>query len=139
MEAEAVNGSERHHRERPPSPARLYRDTERGIFFGVAAGIADYVGIRPWAVRLGLVIAAIPFTFPLVVGYLIAGCALQPRPVGLYRSEEEAEFWRSVRTEPQRTAHDLGLKFADIERRLRQAEAHVTSREFRLRREIGEL
>jgi phage shock protein C len=127
------------HRDRPPSPARLYRDTERGIFFGVAAGLADYVGVSPWLIRLALVVAVFPFTFPVLVGYLVAGFALKPRPVGLYRSEAEAEFWRAVRTEPERTGHDLHLKFADIERRLRQAEAHVTSREYRLKREIGEL
>ena len=36
---------------KPQSPARLYRDPEGGKILGVCAGIADFFGFNPWAVR----------------------------------------------------------------------------------------
>jgi hypothetical protein len=44
-----------------------------------------------------------------------------------------------VRLEPSRTARDLLRKFQDLERRLRAAEARVTSSEFKLRRQFKDL
>jgi phage shock protein C len=45
-----------------------------------------------------------------------------------------------VRLEPSRTAHDLvRRKFEELERRLRAAEAGVTSSEFKLRRQFKDL
>jgi hypothetical protein len=66
-----------------------------------------------------------------------AGAAAQAEY--LYSSREEEAFWRSVRLEPSRTAHDLLRKFQELERRLRAAEARVTSSEFKLRREFKDL
>ena len=37
--------------ETPEGPLRLWRDPENGIIAGVMAGVADYVGIRPWQAR----------------------------------------------------------------------------------------
>jgi phage shock protein C len=54
-------------------------------------------------------------------------------------SREEEAFWRSVRLEPSRTARDLARKFQDMERRLRAAEARVTSSEFKLRQQFRDL
>jgi phage shock protein C len=120
-------------------PSRLYRDGRRAWLAGVCAGIADYFGLGPGLVRLLVALSALVFTFPTVLGYVIAACVLPRRPADLYDSEEEERFWRSVRLEPARTAHDLGRKFEDLERRLRAAEAKVTSSEFKLRRQFRDL
>jgi hypothetical protein len=64
---------------------------------------------------------------PTVFGYYIAALVLKRKPEHLYASREEEAFWRSVRLEPSRTAHDLLRKFQELERRLRAAEARVTS------------
>jgi phage shock protein C len=74
-----------------------------------------------------------------VVAYLIAAFVLPRRPADMYDSPEEEAFWRSVRLEPGRTAHDLARKFQELERRLRAAEARVTSSEFKLRRQFRDL
>ncbi len=64
---------------------------------------------------------------------------LEDRPEDLYDSPEEEKFWQHVRTEPSGTARDLRHKFRDLEGRLRGIEAHVTSAEFELNRQINDL
>ena len=125
----------------PPEPSwrRLYRNPRRGWIAGVCAGIADYFGISAGLVRLLTVISLIAFTLPTFAAYVIAAMVLERRPENLQASREEEAFWRSVRLEPSRTAHDLARKFQDMERRLRVAEAKVTSSEFKLRRQFRDL
>lgn len=122
-----------------PSPRRLYRDPRGGWIAGVCAGIADYFGLSPGLVRILTFLSAVFFTLPTLLGYVIAALVLQRRPEHLYASREEEAFWRSVRLEPSRTAHDLARRFQELERRLRHAEAKVTSSEFKLRREFQNL
>ena len=122
-----------------PSWGRLYRDGRRAWLAGVCAGIADYFGVNRSMVRVLTAASAVFFTFPTVVGYLIAAFALPRRPAEMYDNPEEEAFWRSVRLQPGRTAHDLTRKFQELERRLRAAEARVTSNEFKLRRQFRDL
>jgi phage shock protein C len=57
----------------------------------------------------------------------------------MYETKEESDFWKGVRTEPSNTIRDIRYKFRDIERRLRAAEAHVTSSEYNLKRQFSDL
>jgi phage shock protein C len=125
----------------PPEPSwrRLYRDPKRGWIAGVCAGLADYFGLSPGVVRLATLVLLIAFTLPTFIAYLIAAMVLERRPEAMQASREEEAFWRSVRLEPSRTARDLARKFQDMERRLRAAEAKVTSSEFKLRRQFRDL
>ena len=129
------------HEQIPPEPSRrrLYRDPKRGWIAGVCAGLADYFGLSPGVVRVLTLISLIAFTLPTLVAYVIAAMVLQRRPEAMQASREEEAFWRSVRLEPSRTARDLTRKFQDMERRLRAAEAKVTSSEFKLRRQFRDL
>jgi phage shock protein C len=122
-----------------PSRRRLYRDGRRAWLAGVCAGLADYFGISPAAVRLLVFLSALFFTLPTVFGYLVASFVLERRPADMYENVEEERFWRSVRLEPARTARDVTRRFQELERRLRAAEARVTSSEFKLRRQFRDL
>jgi phage shock protein C len=124
-----------------PGPSRqwLYRDTRRAWIAGVCAGIADYFGVSVGLVRFLTFFSGLFFTMPTLFGYFIAALVLKRRPDDLYASREEEAFWRSIRLEPSRTAHDLLRKFQELERRLRAAEARVTSSEFKLRRQFRDL
>ncbi|MBT3551850.1 MAG: envelope stress response membrane protein PspC [Rhodospirillaceae bacterium] len=122
-----------------PSPNRLYKDPENGMLMGVCAGIADYFGVAPAGVRIAAVIALFLFTVPIFLGYILAGFLLKAKPADLYASAEEEDFWRRTRVDPRRTVSDIGQKFREIERRIRAAEAHVTSSEFKLKRDFREL
>ena len=121
------------------SPNRLYKDPENGMLMGVCAGIADYFGVAPAGVRIAAVIALFLFTVPIFLGYILAGFLLKAKPAGLYASPEEEDFWRRTRVDPRRTVSDISQKFREIERRIRAAEAHVTSSEFKLKRDFREL
>jgi phage shock protein C len=121
------------------SPNRLYRDPENGMLMGVCAGIADYFGIAPGGVRIAAVIALFLFTVPVFFGYLIAGFLLKPKPPGLYASSEEEDFWRRTRIDPHRTVTDIQQKYRQVERRVRAAEAYVTSSEFKLKRDFRDI
>jgi phage shock protein C len=118
---------------------RLYRDSRRAWLAGVCSGIADYFGVSVGLVRFLTFLSAIFFTMPTLFGYLVAALLLRRKPDHLYASGEEEAFWRSVRLEPSRTARDLVRKFEELERRVRAAEARVTSSEFKLRRQFKDL
>ncbi len=122
-----------------PSPARLYRNRERGIVKGVCAGIADYFGIETWIVRAIVLTGLFFFTISTVVVYVILTLVVPTAPDDLYESPAEKDFWRGVRVEPRGTVSNLRHRFRDMEHRLRSLETYATSREFRLSREINDL
>lgn len=126
-------------RDKTPSYKKLYLNGNDKYVYGVCSGIADYMGIDPIIVRAITVISLI-FGVPFVIiGYFILAWMLDYKPQDMYESEEEDQFWKSVRTEPSNTVRDIRYKFRDIERRLRAAEAHVTSPQYNLHREINDL
>jgi phage shock protein C len=128
------------YQENPPKYKKLYLDEKNSDVYGVCAGIADYTGIDVGLVRTIAVLGFI-FTAAVVVGtaYLILAWLLDPKPDDLFETKEEDEFWKDVRTKPKSTIRDVRHKFREIERRLRRAEAHVTSKEYSLKREIDDL
>lgn len=124
---------------RQHSPARFYRDTEHSMIMGVCAGIADYFGISRGLVRIAAVVLLFFFHLIAIIGYLILGFVLKPKPFDLYADREEEEFWRQTRVDPKGTTSDIQARFRELERRIREAEAFVTSSEFRLRRDFSKL
>jgi len=118
---------------------QLYRDPEHGIVAGVCAGIADYLGIERIVIRLAFVLALVLFIVPAGLAYIFLAIALPKRPVALYRSDEEAAFWRGVATAPDDTLAGLRRRFGDLEARLRAMERQVTSGELDLRRKFRDL
>lgn len=121
------------------SPNRFYRDPKNGIIRGVCAGIADYFGIPVVPVRIAMIVAFFLFSVPVALAYLILGFVLNPKPDGLYRSEDEERFWRRTRVDPHRTVSEFQQKFRSVEKRIRDAEAYVTSSEFKLNRDFRNL
>lgn len=118
------------------NPNRLYRDTRNAKVMGVCAGIADYFDIKVCVIRF-LAILAIIFTGGwAILVYVLLGFILDPKPDALYDRPQDDEFWRGARTKPDYTAVDLRKRFDAIERRCRNLEAYITSKRFRLDREI---
>ncbi len=124
---------------RPRTHSRLYRNPRDGKIMGVCAGIADYFGADPWAVRAAAIVGLVFFTVPTVAAYFIAGALLDGKPDDLYADEADEQFWRKVRTEPGGTVHDMKRRFDDLNRRIQGIEAYVTSREYELNRNIRDL
>ena len=122
------------------NPNRLYKDPRNGRIAGVCAGIADYFDIRPGVVRLLTIIGAIlTGIWAFVCVYLILAFILDRKPVEITAKPEEDKFWRQARTKPEYTRADLNHRYDEIERRTRGLEAYVTSKQFRLSRELKNL
>lgn len=122
-----------------PSPSRLYRSQRSKILMGVCSGIAEYLGVEPWMVRVFTVIAGFMFAPPTLAGYLILAFVLPKAPQDLYRDEGEQRFWRDIRVDPAQKFSELRHRFRELERQLQRMEAYVTSKSFRLNREIKDL
>ena len=120
-----------------PKYKKLYLDKQNAKISGVCAGVADYFGLDPMIVRIATVLIALLGGGLSILGYILLAIFLDAKPLDMFESKKESEFWKSVRTEPSNTVSDIRYKFRDIERRLRAAEAHVTSPQYNLHREIN--
>ncbi|GAB4126537.1 MAG: envelope stress response membrane protein PspC [Gammaproteobacteria bacterium] len=118
------------------NPHRLYRNRDNRMIAGVCAGIADYFGFEPSMVRIATVIAAIPFSTAVIIGYVVLAIVLPTRPANLYADEEHEEFWRDVSNQPRDLLGALRHRFRDLELRLQRMEAYVTSKRYDIDREL---
>ena len=118
----------------------FYLDKQNAKWLGVCSGISDYTGIdRTW-VRVGAVLLTIMGGFPwTLIAYWVAAWVANPKPLGLYDSDEDAKFWQGVRQSPTRSTRDVRAKFRDIDRRLADVETYYTSRNSSLANEIDSL
>lgn len=72
---------------------RFYRNDEAGIAMGVCAGIADFLGVDVWLVRLVTVLAALFFTLPTVIAYFALGIIAHHRPLRYRGADTERALW----------------------------------------------
>lgn len=127
------------HDQSGPRPNRLYRNTEKGVIFGVCAGLADYFGISRFIVRIVAVIALFMFTAPVVFCYFMAALLISRAPSYHYESDAEKEFWRQLRLKPSESLSRLRHRYREQEQRIRSMEAFVTSSEAKLHRAFRDL
>jgi phage shock protein C len=124
----------------PPRRTKFYLDKENRKWLGVCAGIADYTGLDVTLIRIGLVVLTLLSSGNAIIAYLIAAWLAPSKPRELTeQSPEDAKFWQGVRASPTRTVRDVRSRFRDIDRRLADVEAYVTSSNSRLAREIEQL
>ncbi len=121
-------------------PSKLYRDPANAKCMGVCAGMADYLDMKVGAVRI-LTVLAVLFTggWPLVFVYFVMGFYLDKKPADMYEDEREEQFWKETRKSPDWSTSELRRRFRDVERRTSEMEAYVTSKRFRLDRELKAL
>ncbi|SNT06624.1 MULTISPECIES: envelope stress response membrane protein PspC [unclassified Azospirillum] len=124
---------------RSPNPHKLYRSRTDAKLGGVCAGIADYLNVDSWIVRLVFVIGFFCFPPVFLFGYPILWWILKPQPMGLYESQEEEVFWRSVATKPEQTLSALRNKFRQLDQEIGRLEGFVASREYDLHRQFRDL
>ena len=128
------------YKDQPPQYNKLYLDKKNAKICGVCAGLADYFGIDSAIIRVVAVVGLIsPASGIVFIAYFLMCWMLDPKPQDMFESKEEDDFWKGVRTQPKNTIRDVRHKFREIERRLRAAEAHVTSREYKLNKEFEDL
>ena len=124
-----------------PNPHRLYRNPRDGMVFGVCAGLADYMDVAAWKLRIAFIAFAFFFPPGAFVIYLMGAFFLRRRPEvrAAPADAEEDRFWRAVSGRPSETFHALRHRFRELDARLATMEHVVTSEEFRLAREIDNL
>lgn len=140
---------------------KLYRDTQNGKILGVCAGIAEYLEISVFTVRLVFLAMVFLTGFPLLL-YFGAALVLDKKPPGAPAYTRQGEARQEARPEArdrsgdadwqQATKAAAGLegehfskrrefqycarKFAALQTRLARMEAYVTSPRFKLHREF---
>ncbi|MGH8127234.1 MAG: PspC domain-containing protein [Gammaproteobacteria bacterium] len=87
----------REHFERTLRHRRFYRNDEAGLAMGVCAGVADFLGIDVWLVRIVTVLAAIFFTLPTVIIYFGLGIMAHHKPLSYRGASAERAFWQHGR------------------------------------------
>lgn len=130
------NRKTRNRRREGANPHRLYRNRDNRMIAGVCAGIADYFGFEASMVRVATVIAAIPFSTAVIIGYVVLAIVLPTRPADLYADDEHEDFWRDVTNQPRDLLGALRHRFRDLELRLQRMEAYVTSKRYDIDREL---
>lgn len=162
--------SARRHRRRPRgrlfrfnTGRGFYRDKSRGKICGVCAGVADYLDVEVWQVRLVAVLGLFFAGSVAVPMYFILCFIMDDKPY--YRRmtdaiDDEDEDDMEAPMTPGARASDTGRdrprqvypnltnveklrmakdRFAELENRLRAMESHVTSSQFELQREIRKI
>ena len=115
----------------------LYRDPQRGALGGVCAGLADYLGVEIWVVRLVAVTALIFASFLSMLLYLAAWAMMDKKPaVGVDAESGSAQLkqhgWQQGLM-PEQALERVDRQLSSVEKRLQALERCVTSREFQAR------
>lgn len=76
-------------------PRQLYRDTERGVIFGICAGIAEAFQWPVWLTRIGALALGWLFPVSVVVIYALASMILPKRSLRYCGDGDERSFWQS--------------------------------------------
>ena len=110
------------------SHKRLYR-SRNGVIGGICRGIADYVGVNVFWVRVATALAFLAF-FPIIIAYVIAVICMPLEPVMVPVTDEDKEFYSSFSSSRTMALARLKRKFEQLERRTRRIESLVTAREY---------
>ncbi len=73
------------------------RDTERGLLFGVCAGLADRCGWDLTVVRLVALLALVLATLPTALLYIVVGVLTPPKRLTYYGHRERGLWRRAAR------------------------------------------
>lgn len=84
---------------------RLCKDPANGMIFGVCAGMAYWMGIKAWFVRVLMVLALLFIGGPVLLAYVVAALVLNRRKVGRYE-EFVARFGHLGRGEDRYGRYD---------------------------------
>ncbi len=108
----------------------LYRARD-GVALGVCKGLARFLDVPVFWIRLGAILLAVFTGFWPVVGlYLLAGFILKPEPAVTPGNEAEREFYNSYASSREGGLRRVKRKFDRLEKRIRRMEDSVTSREY---------
>ena len=119
---------------------KFYLDKRNAKFLGVCAGIADYFGIEAIWIRLAFFLLLGPTSGSIIPAYFVIDWLADRKPDALYDEDrQDQKFYAKLRTAPQRSIRDTRAMYRDVDRRLQDVEAYMTSSNSRLSSEIDAL
>lgn len=112
--------------------------SRHGILLGVCKGIAEYLGISVFWVRM-MVLALLFFTkfWPVVGLYILAALLMKLEPVTPIHSDEAPHFYNSHGRSQGTGLGQLKRAFDNLDRRIRRMEDTVTTREYDWERRLN--
>ena len=124
----------------------LYRDTENGKLSGVCAGIANYFGCEVWLIRILVISAALlGGSFLVLLAYIAMTFMIEKQPdnyVMSLKAEKEHKLknkpWQQGQT-PDALLNTIENDFEQLEGKVREIEAYVTSETFKVDKEFSRL
>lgn len=75
----------------------LYRNSERGVIFGVCAGIAERFQWSVGLIRLATLALGWLFPASVAVVYVVAALIIRERPLSYCGDDDERNFWQANR------------------------------------------
>jgi phage shock protein C len=116
-------------------PEGLVRDTVNGKIAGVCAGLGGYFTIKVKWIRLFMILACVfASPFPVAIVYIVLAFLMPPAPSGFAYASTIDETGKRVPDNSYMRQH-----FAQLDRRLANMEAWVTSEDYRLRQQFKNL
>ncbi|OAN18286.1 phage shock protein C [Photobacterium jeanii] len=124
----------------------LYRDPKNGKLGGVCAGVAEYFGVEVWLVRILTVSAfLLGLGFVVLVAYIAACLILDKMPEehryqqNVYNDHKVKQKSWQAGQQPEQVLQNLEMEFDQMETKVRDMEAYVTSSTFTVQREFKNL
>ena len=125
---------------------RFYRNPREGKVFGVCAGMADYLEVDVFWVRVVTAIVMISSFFIGLIAYIGAYFLLEPRPEqtkSFFTSSPEysrfSETLKETRYSRRPDLKSCSRKFAALQERMIRMEAYVTSSRYRTNRAFRQM
>lgn len=124
----------------------LFRDTKNGKISGVCAGLANYLSVEVWLIRILVVSAALlGGSFLILLVYIALTLMLEKQPVQYdetIKTQQEHKLkskpWQQGQS-PDALLDTLERDFDQLEGKIRSMEAYVTSDTFKVNREFKNL
>ncbi|MEX1222152.1 MAG: envelope stress response membrane protein PspC [Idiomarina sp.] len=123
----------------------LYRSKSKAKLAGVCAGVAEYLGVEIWIVRVAFITGLVFSTGFFAVVYAAGWLILDKKPGdtgnngGLHSPVELKTKVYQAGEPPKRAFQDISQELTELETKLRRMEKYVTSNEFQLNRELNRL
>lgn len=124
---------------------RFYRNPRDGKFLGVCAGLADYLEVDVFWVRVITVVVIFSSGFLALIAYFTAFFLLDPRPgqPGYVTRHPEYSRFRDTLDETRHSRRpdmkSCSRKYASLQERLIRLEAYVTSSRYRTDRAFRQM
>lgn len=120
----------------------LYRYPQEGKIAGVCAGVAHYIGMEVWLVRiLVLTLFLLGGTGIVLLGYVAAWLFMDKAPLLAEQVDEpqlKEKSWQAGEA-PRKRVNTLTGEFDEMEARIRRLESYVTSETFKVRNKFRQL